>query len=120
MLHLRECGCNWVPMWLAAIPGPAPGCRAARARRRHFVLHDIGDGDYKELLERFGSVTAVFATLDTAHRAVIADITKRMGAGMAEFIDKDVETVADYDLYCHYVAGAQQRHQCGLTTNRHS
>jgi phytoene/squalene synthetase len=36
---------------------------------------------------------------------VIADITRRMGAGMAEFIEKEVESVADYDLYCHYVAG---------------
>jgi farnesyl-diphosphate farnesyltransferase len=28
-----------------------------------------------------------------------------MGKGMAEFIEKEVLTVADYDLYCHYVAG---------------
>ena len=25
--------------------------------------------------------------------------------GMADFIEKEVVTVADYDLYCHYVAG---------------
>ena len=36
---------------------------------------------------------------------VIADITRRMGAGMAEFIEKEVETVEDFDTYCHYVAG---------------
>ncbi len=36
---------------------------------------------------------------------MIADITRRMGAGMAEFIEKEVESVADYELYCHYVAG---------------
>ena len=36
---------------------------------------------------------------------VIADITRRMGDGMAEFIKKEVVTVRDYDLYCHYVAG---------------
>ncbi|CAN1256013.1 Squalene synthase 2 [Linum perenne] len=28
-----------------------------------------------------------------------------MGAGMAKFILKEVETVDDYDEYCHYVAG---------------
>lgn len=28
-----------------------------------------------------------------------------MGEGMAEFIEREVLTVADYDLYCHYVAG---------------
>ena len=36
---------------------------------------------------------------------VIADITKRMGTGMAKYIEKDVETVKDYDEYCHFVAG---------------
>lgn len=36
---------------------------------------------------------------------VIADITRRMGAGMAKYIQQDVETIADYDEYCHFVAG---------------
>lgn len=36
---------------------------------------------------------------------VIADITRRMGAGMAKYIERDVETVQDYDEYCHFVAG---------------
>ena len=36
---------------------------------------------------------------------MIADITRRMGAGMAEFIEKEVDTVGDFDTYCHYVAG---------------
>lgn len=39
-------------------------------------------------------------------QAVIADITRRMGAGMAEYIELDeVESIAQYDHYCHYVAG---------------
>ena len=28
-----------------------------------------------------------------------------MGVGMAEFIEKEVVTLDDFDLYCHYVAG---------------
>ena len=40
---------------------------------------------------------------------VIADITKRMGAGMAEFVSKDLgqgtTSTAEYDKYCHFVAG---------------
>ena len=28
-----------------------------------------------------------------------------MGAGMAKYIQQDVETIADYDEYCHFVAG---------------
>ena len=41
----------------------------------------------------------------SAAMQVIADITRRMGAGMAKYIQQDVETVADYDEYCHFVAG---------------
>ncbi|KAJ3099541.1 bifunctional farnesyl-diphosphate farnesyltransferase/squalene synthase, partial [Physocladia obscura] len=42
----------------------------------------------------------------TEYQAVIANIAKRMGNGMADFCEgKKVKTVADYDLYCHYVAG---------------
>ena len=36
---------------------------------------------------------------------MIQDITKRMGEGMAEFTQKTVETIKDWDLYCFYVAG---------------
>ena len=36
---------------------------------------------------------------------VIADITRRMGDGMAKYIQQDVETIAEYDEYCHFVAG---------------
>ena len=39
------------------------------------------------------------------HAQVITDITEGMGKGMADFIEKEVLTVSDYDLYCHYVAG---------------
>eukprot|EP00887_Chlorella_sp_A99_P003015 scaffold9.g3015.t1 len=44
-------------------------------------------------------------SLDKRYQTVIADICKRMGNGMADFIPKVVKTAADYDLYCHYVAG---------------
>jgi farnesyl-diphosphate farnesyltransferase len=37
---------------------------------------------------------------------VIADITLRMGEGMAKYAgEKTVVTLADYNEYCHYVAG---------------
>ena len=40
------------------------------------------------------------------YQKVIADITKRMGDGMAEFgKGKQVLSLEDYDLYTHYVAG---------------
>ncbi|KAG9145820.1 hypothetical protein Leryth_020862 [Lithospermum erythrorhizon] len=40
-----------------------------------------------------------------SYQEAIEDITMRMGAGMAKFICKEVETINDYDEYCHYVAG---------------
>ena len=36
---------------------------------------------------------------------VIADMTRRMGAGMAKYIQQHVESIAEYDEYCQFVAG---------------
>ncbi|CAA2961965.1 squalene synthase [Olea europaea subsp. europaea] len=43
--------------------------------------------------------------LDLRNAEVIEDVIKKMGAGMAKFICKEIETIDDYDEYCHYVAG---------------
>eukprot|EP00239_Pterosperma_sp_CCMP1384_P006392 CAMPEP_0197856264 /NCGR_PEP_ID=MMETSP1438-20131217/28246_1 /TAXON_ID=1461541 /ORGANISM="Pterosperma sp., Strain CCMP1384" /LENGTH=429 /DNA_ID=CAMNT_0043471669 /DNA_START=150 /DNA_END=1439 /DNA_ORIENTATION=+ len=67
--------------------------------------HTCGEKDYKTLMANYPMVVDVFLTLKKEYQDVIIDITKRMGAGMAEFIPKEVITVADYDKYCHYVAG---------------
>lgn len=48
-----------------------------------------GTKHYKRLMENFGIVVNVFLGLEVSHQIVIADITKRMGYGMAEFIEKD-------------------------------
>lgn len=73
---------------------------------RKFSISDCGEKDYKELLEQYPKVTRVYNSLDKESRHVIQDITHRMGVGMAEFIEKEVVTLEDFDLYCHYVAGA--------------
>ena len=39
------------------------------------------------------------------YQKVIADITRRMGHGMAEFSQRRIVTIENCDLYCHYVAG---------------
>lgn len=52
-------------------------------------------------------------TLDDHYRIVITRICKHMGNGMAHYAREGatstssyaVETLADFDLYCHYVAG---------------
>lgn len=71
-----------------------------------FTLKNIGDQeDYRTLLEHYDKVVRFFKSLDAGYRDVIVDITEKMGNGMAHFIEKEVKSVDDYNLYCHYVAG---------------
>jgi len=72
----------------------------------NFTLKNTGDQeDYRVLLEHYDKVIRFFKSLDAGYRDVIVDITEKMGNGMAHFIEKEVESVDDYNLYCHYVAG---------------
>ncbi|KAK8955248.1 hypothetical protein KSP40_PGU014413 [Platanthera guangdongensis] len=64
-----------------------------------------GTNAYKVLMDKFHFVAVAFLELSKSHQEAIEDITMRMGAGMAKFICKEVETVAEYNEYCHYVAG---------------
>jgi len=72
-------------------------------------LDNVGEGDERRLLQEFPKCQTIFSELKSESRAVIADITKRMGTGMAEFIVKDMgqgtATVEEYNRYCHFVAG---------------
>nr|ABQ96265.1 squalene synthase [Psammosilene tunicoides] len=80
-----------------------------RAFHQHIYDRDwhfsCGTKHYKVLMDEFHHVSTAFLELDRGYQEAIEDITKRMGAGMAKFICKEVETVDDYDEYCHYVAG---------------
>nr|A0A1P7Y0D0.1 RecName: Full=Squalene synthase 13; Short=PgSS13; Short=SQS 13; AltName: Full=FPP:FPP farnesyltransferase SS13; AltName: Full=Farnesyl-diphosphate farnesyltransferase SS13 [Panax ginseng]AJK30635.1 squalene synthase [Panax ginseng] len=64
-----------------------------------------GTKEYKVLMDEFHHVSNAFLDLGSSYKEAIEDITMRMGAGMAKFICKEVETIDDYDEYCHYVAG---------------
>ncbi|XP_021753508.1 squalene synthase-like isoform X1 [Chenopodium quinoa] len=64
-----------------------------------------GTKHYKVLMDEFHHVSTAFSELDRGYQVAIEDITKRMGAGMGKFICNEVESIADYDEYCHYVAG---------------
>jgi len=65
----------------------------------------------RQLLVEFNVVIEEFRKIKPAYQEIIKDITKRMGNGMAdyannaEFNNVGVNTVRDYELYCHYVAG---------------
>jgi farnesyl-diphosphate farnesyltransferase len=76
---------------------------------KNYCMTGVGLGDERRLLEQFDKCVAVFQGLPVASQEVIADITKRMGEGMAHFAQIDLGqgtvTVPDYNLYCHYVAG---------------
>ncbi|KAK1296889.1 Squalene synthase [Acorus calamus] len=76
---------------------------------RHIYDRDwhfsCGTKDYKVLMDEFHHVSTAFLELGKSYQEAIEDITKRMGSGMAKYICKEVETVDDYDEYCHYVAG---------------
>ncbi|KVI04147.1 Squalene/phytoene synthase [Cynara cardunculus var. scolymus] len=64
-----------------------------------------GTKEYKILMDQFHHVSTAFLELNGSYQEAIEDITMKMGAGMAKFICKEVETVDDYEEYCHYVAG---------------
>ncbi|KAL4202186.1 hypothetical protein AMTRI_Chr02g219820 [Amborella trichopoda] len=77
----------------------------------HRHIYDInwhfscGTNHYKMLMDHFQHVASSFLELGRRYQEAIEDITKGMGAGMAKFICKEVETIDDYDEYCHHVAG---------------
>jgi farnesyl-diphosphate farnesyltransferase len=64
-----------------------------------------GEKDERILAENFDRVIDVFQGFKQKYRDIIKDITCRMGNGMAEFCQRPVLTMHDYNLYCHYVAG---------------
>ncbi|PSC75034.1 Squalene synthase [Micractinium conductrix] len=95
----------------AKIKVPLLRCFHEKSYDRSWSMTGCGSGEYVRLMEKYPLVTDVFLRLDSQYQQVIADICRRMGEGMAKFVEKadeegeSVESVADYDLYCHYVAG---------------
>jgi farnesyl-diphosphate farnesyltransferase len=65
----------------------------------------------RELLVHFDDVISEFKLIDSKYRDIIKDITHKMGNGMADYAKKaerdmnSVNTMKEYELYCHYVAG---------------
>lgn len=65
----------------------------------------------RQLLVEFDCVIAEFKSIKPAYKTIIKDITKRMGNGMADYCNNaehnvnGVDSIKDYEKYCHYVAG---------------
>ncbi|OAA65937.1 farnesyl-diphosphate farnesyl transferase [Niveomyces insectorum RCEF 264] len=66
----------------------------------------------RDLLVHFDQIIIELKRMKPAYYAIVRDITIKMGNGMADYAvrtdadpDAGVDTVADYEQYCHYVAG---------------
>ncbi|RFU78720.1 squalene synthase [Trichoderma arundinaceum] len=72
--------------------------------------HDSKEKD-RELLEKFDVVVTELKKIKKPYYDIIKDMTYKMGNGMADYaentemIKNGVQTVKEYELYCHYVAG---------------
>jgi farnesyl-diphosphate farnesyltransferase len=69
-------------------------------------ISGVGDKkEYVELLENYDKIVHVFLTINQENQLIITDICRKMGAGMAHFVENEIDTVKNYNLYCHHVAG---------------
>ncbi|XP_060105854.1 squalene synthase isoform X3 [Heteronotia binoei] len=59
----------------------------------------------RQVLENFPTISLEFRNLAKVYQDVIAEVCHKMGLGMAEFLEKKVDSKQDWDRYCHYVAG---------------
>ena len=79
---------------------------ASRMNDAPFNLENTGDTeDYRDLMLHFDKVIRQYQELAPQYKEVITDITQRMAEGMNKYAHQDVTTYADWDDYCHYVAG---------------
>lgn len=77
-----------------------------RLQDSHWCLDGVGDKPKEvELLQQFYRVSREHQKLKRCYQDVIEDICHKMALGMLHFLKNEVVTTADYDLYCHYVAG---------------
>jgi farnesyl-diphosphate farnesyltransferase len=65
----------------------------------------------RQLLVEFDVVIGEFSKVKPVYQDIIKDIVHQMGNGMADYANNaehnanGVDSIADYDEYCHYVAG---------------
>uniref|UniRef100_A0A8C5MSQ3 Squalene synthase n=1 Tax=Leptobrachium leishanense TaxID=445787 RepID=A0A8C5MSQ3_9ANUR len=80
-------------------------------RNFHTFLYDpewrfTGSKDKcRRLLEDFPTISREFRNLATVYQEVIADTFQKIGVGFAKFLEKEVESLEDWDEYGHYASG---------------
>ncbi|XP_071704633.1 squalene synthase 8-like [Rutidosis leptorrhynchoides] len=55
----------------------------------------------KVLMDNFHHVSRAFLDVNKSYQEIIEDTTMNIGAGMAKFLTKEVETIDDYVEYCY-------------------
>ncbi|PKI38570.1 hypothetical protein CRG98_041003 [Punica granatum] len=58
------------------------------------------------LMDRFHLVRKALLELNKSHQEEIKDVIKRTGAGMAKFVDKEIETMDELNEYGQYIVGS--------------
>ncbi|XP_025051485.1 squalene synthase-like isoform X2 [Alligator sinensis] len=80
-------------------------------REFHTYLHQPGwrytesKAKDKQVLEDFPTISLEFRNLAKVYQDVITDTCHKMGVGMAEFLEKRVDSLQDLEKYCRCVAG---------------
>ncbi|PFH56627.1 hypothetical protein XA68_16243 [Ophiocordyceps unilateralis] len=73
-------------------------------------FHESNEKD-RELLAKFDVVIAELKKIKPPYSEIIHDIARKMGNGMADYVqntkmkEDGLQTIEEYELYCHYVAG---------------
>jgi farnesyl-diphosphate farnesyltransferase len=64
-----------------------------------------GNSDYRLLMDKFHLINLAFLGLSSGYQEVIVEITERMGEGGVKYLNAEIDSLADYNEYCHYTAG---------------
>lgn len=81
-----------------------------------FSCHD-SNRYYVELIDKFDIVLRVFGQCSIENKKIIRDTTDEIAEGMIKYINRPIETMADYNEYCYYASGVLG---VGLTKLFHS
>lgn len=67
---------------------------------------DHSNSHYGELIDNFDKVLRVYGqSCTSAEKKIIRDVVDEMADGMIKYANASIETMAEYNEYCYYVAG---------------
>jgi farnesyl-diphosphate farnesyltransferase len=89
---------------LRRLPAQIEEPTAGKAQPPEFVLNSVPQV-YRELLSRPEAVFEIYRALPGDARAAILACVQEMSDGMALWTARSIETIADQNDYCYYVAG---------------